>query len=174
MDQSLLAAPHDFSQRATSFIASWCQGIHRMPFSYSQPNMTLKSCPLLTMHRNHPHPKTGSFVPAHPSLCYSLQNNFATASRLRNTQHIHARTNTHHGVQPLATPLNVVAVKPRGRFQSLTRLPLTGQTSRPTTRPETHQNLIHTDKEHMRPFRRALAPRNSNTTDPSSSPPLGV
>ena len=31
-DQRLLAAPHGFSQRATSFIASWCQGIHRMPF----------------------------------------------------------------------------------------------------------------------------------------------
>jgi hypothetical protein len=35
-DQSLLAAPHGFSQRATSFIASWCQGIHRMPFSRSR------------------------------------------------------------------------------------------------------------------------------------------
>lgn len=37
MDQSLLAAPHGFSQRATSFIASWRQGIHRMPFSCSIP-----------------------------------------------------------------------------------------------------------------------------------------
>ena len=35
-DQSLLAAPHGFSQRATSFIASWCQGIHRMPFLRSR------------------------------------------------------------------------------------------------------------------------------------------
>ena len=32
-DQSLLAAPRGFSQRATSFIASWRQGIHQMPFS---------------------------------------------------------------------------------------------------------------------------------------------
>ena len=32
-DQSLFAAPHGFSQRTTSFIASWCQGIHRMPLS---------------------------------------------------------------------------------------------------------------------------------------------
>ena len=41
-DQSLLAAPHGFSQRATSFIASWCQGIHRMPFlcSISTPGLT--------------------------------------------------------------------------------------------------------------------------------------
>ena len=45
MDQSLLAAPHGFSQRATSFIASWCQGIHRMPLSRSAKHT----------HRNHPH-----------------------------------------------------------------------------------------------------------------------
>ena len=30
-DQSLLAAPRGLSQRATSFIASQCQGIHQMP-----------------------------------------------------------------------------------------------------------------------------------------------
>ncbi len=34
-DQSLLAAPRSLSQRATSFIASQCQGIHQMPFSRS-------------------------------------------------------------------------------------------------------------------------------------------
>ena len=41
-DQSLLAAHPGFSQRATSFIASWRQGIHQMPFSHSNP----------TLHRN--------------------------------------------------------------------------------------------------------------------------
>ena len=35
-DQRLLAAPRGFSQRATSFIASWCQGIHRMPLLRSR------------------------------------------------------------------------------------------------------------------------------------------
>ena len=30
-DQSLLATPRSLSQRATSFIASQCQGIHQMP-----------------------------------------------------------------------------------------------------------------------------------------------
>jgi hypothetical protein len=35
MDQCLLAAPHGFAQRATSFIASWRQGIHQMPLSAS-------------------------------------------------------------------------------------------------------------------------------------------
>ena len=40
-DQSLLATPRGLSQRATSFIASWCQGIHRMP---------LKRLILMTRH----------------------------------------------------------------------------------------------------------------------------
>jgi hypothetical protein len=56
-DQRLLAAPRGFSQRATSFIASWCQGIHRMPFSYSihmrsPRDRSQEMRP--TMHRNHP------------------------------------------------------------------------------------------------------------------------
>ena len=35
-DQRALASPPGFSQRATSFIASQCQGIHQMPFSSPQ------------------------------------------------------------------------------------------------------------------------------------------
>jgi hypothetical protein len=34
-DQRSLASPRGFSQRATSFFASWRQGIHRTPFSCS-------------------------------------------------------------------------------------------------------------------------------------------
>ena len=38
MDQSLLAAPHDLSQHVTSFIASYRQGIHNVPFChFSEP-----------------------------------------------------------------------------------------------------------------------------------------
>ena len=33
-DQSLFAAPHDLSQRITSFIACACQGIHQMPLRH--------------------------------------------------------------------------------------------------------------------------------------------
>ena len=33
MDQSLFSAPHGLSQSITSFIASYCQGIHQTPFS---------------------------------------------------------------------------------------------------------------------------------------------
>jgi hypothetical protein len=46
-DQSLLAAPRCLSQRATSFIASQCQGIHQMPFSRSiaKPSCTESKTP---------------------------------------------------------------------------------------------------------------------------------
>src|SRR3954447_3148282 len=53
-DQRRLAAPRGFSQRATSFIASWCQGIHRMPFSYAIPRNPTQKGQALIMHRNHP------------------------------------------------------------------------------------------------------------------------
>ena len=33
MDQRLFSPPHDLSQSITSFIASYCQGIHQTPFS---------------------------------------------------------------------------------------------------------------------------------------------
>ena len=54
MDQRLLAAPHGFSQRATSFIASWCQGIHRTPFSCSLPRDRSSEDVDPILHRNHP------------------------------------------------------------------------------------------------------------------------
>jgi hypothetical protein len=44
----------------------------------------------------------------------------------------------------------------------------------PMTRPETHQNLIHTDKEQMLPNGQVVTQPKSNTTDNSSPPPLGV
>ena len=46
MDQSLFSAPHDLSQSITSFIASYCQGIHQTPFSrliWSRKRKTVKS-----------------------------------------------------------------------------------------------------------------------------------
>ena len=52
-DQSLLAAPHGFSQRATSFIASWCQGIHRMPLLRSRSLDFGHEPKSATMGRNH-------------------------------------------------------------------------------------------------------------------------
>ena len=49
-DQRALASPRGFSQRATSFIASWRQGIHRTPFSRSD-----RATPHRTQYQTAPH-----------------------------------------------------------------------------------------------------------------------
>ena len=68
MDQSLFSAPHDLSQSITSFIASYCQGIHQTPFSRliwsrkSKVSLNSKSlvmqrpfCKPQTIHKPKPH-----------------------------------------------------------------------------------------------------------------------
>ncbi len=57
-DQRVLAPPPDFSQRATSFIASRRQGIHQMPFvhsprSSSEPPLAQKAHFLSSRWQNH-------------------------------------------------------------------------------------------------------------------------
>jgi hypothetical protein len=91
MDQRLLAAPHGFSQRATSFIASWCQGIHRTPFSCSQPRGVIGSHqkpPIL--HRNHPTIPSNDQTYSSPyaALPYRLREQHRIVGRTRH-QHIH-------------------------------------------------------------------------------------
>jgi hypothetical protein len=69
-DQSLLAAPHGFSQRATSFIASWCQGIHRMPFSCSgsDPRVDPGTAPGQARDHHAQKPSSGSVVSPRSSV----------------------------------------------------------------------------------------------------------
>jgi hypothetical protein len=43
-DQRSLASPRGFSQRATSFIASWRQGIHRTPLTRSRSQPSPPAC----------------------------------------------------------------------------------------------------------------------------------
>jgi hypothetical protein len=113
-DQSLLAAPRGFSQRATSFIASWCQGIHQMPLSRSRSKDPLAQIP--THHAQEP--STG---------CFRAE---------RFAQHI------------AQTPLNTAAAA--GSLLPVRHCD--------RGRPETHQNLIHPDKEQRtRPFERVRA-----------------
>jgi hypothetical protein len=76
-DQRLLAAPRGFSQRATSFIASWCQGIHRMPFSYSIQNAVPGGKPgdqASTMHGNHRQTRRQSSSPSLAALAIRSAN----------------------------------------------------------------------------------------------------
>ena len=49
-DQRSLASPRGFSQRATSFIASWRQGIHRTPLSRSRSTNTARAQDQTTPH----------------------------------------------------------------------------------------------------------------------------
>ena len=125
-DQRLLAAPRGFSQRATSFIASWCQGIHRMPFSRSRSYQSIQRIDLdrltrrptgPTTHRSHPH---GLNMPG--GILFRANTPNAAGFEL---------SNTHRG--PLAasstaanphTPLNTCATPVRQPGF----LPLTGQT----------------------------------------------
>ena len=61
MDQSLFSAPHDLSQSITSFIASYCQGIHQTPFSrliWSRKSKVLWYSPLLAMLKPFCKPQT--------------------------------------------------------------------------------------------------------------------
>ena len=142
-DQRLLAAPHGFSQRATSFIASWCQGIHRMPFSRSRSGGPI---PQAEAHRTKP-PTHHAQEPATPG---GVSPDCAAPPHGRHELSTH--TGSHRSShRPIPTPLNACA-KSRGS----PHLPChhgrrTCRSDTATTaRPATHQNLIHPDKDHIR------------------------
>ena len=184
-DQRLLAAPRGFSQRATSFIASWCQGIHRMPFLYSI-SRPLPEGRRLTMHRNHPQTQLSGFsrqlsesnrdgtdrlFEDSPGNIYSAHNRIFS-----NRSSVAACASTaRNSTKSFTTPLNPRR-RPLGRYphrqqfpvrqfdrttdqcsvvgrqRSARRLPTTTMHQHLiTTRPETHQNLIHTSKEQYHP-----------------------
>ena len=87
-DQRLLAAPRGFSQRATSFIASWCQGIHRMPLSCSKSNHARKPSTDQADNRNrqpiHEQPASRqTFLTQHTTLHRLLNTRRKTAGRHR-------------------------------------------------------------------------------------------
>ena len=56
-DQRSLASPPGFSQRATSFIASQCQGIHQMPFVSLDPGDAVCGRPLGASPNHVPEPR---------------------------------------------------------------------------------------------------------------------
>jgi hypothetical protein len=85
-DQSLLAAPPRFSQRATSFFASWRQGIHQMPFSYSKPVIPLAEYDQAS-HRTHPTPPSPAMAAPRPGSAGQNRSN-------------HSHTHTHFFTPP--------------------------------------------------------------------------
>ncbi len=132
MDQRLLAAPHGFSQRATSFIASWCQGIHRTPFSCSQPreHSAEAPCSHLAQEPSNPFHNVQNLSPSrHRPIPDDCENNHP------------AETDAPSSTSILFTPLNTLRLRGLG---SLSRSS-SGQTC--NRRVQTRQTLIHMSKE---------------------------
>ena len=174
-DQSLLAAPRGFSQRATSFIASWCQGIHRMPFLYSisqappakanlggrDPSCTetiLRVCRRLSVAGCQKQPP-----PSPPAPAGSLRGNIASLRTQQDSlrwplrRSLARSTRALHPTKSFTTPLNPRR-RPLGCCSREQRFPVRHPTGRRDldqperidpdhTRPETHQNLIYISKE---------------------------
>jgi hypothetical protein len=158
-DQSLLAAPRGFSQRATSFIASWCQGIHRMPLLRS------RSCGYTSRRRCIQPPCTGTIHPddvePHDPTHRHTQSLNTTASQLSTLQWFQPLPLNKDGT---LTPLNTYArllATPEPECPPRTPISIdlaegprpvsTGQTVATKARPETHQNLIYSNKEQTLP-----------------------
>jgi hypothetical protein len=155
-DQRLLAAPRGFSQRATSFIASWCQGIHRMPFLYSISRSRPEGRDL-TMHRNHPQ-RTLRTV---SEICVSAHIDVFEWPFLRNCSRSFGKKdpsgNIVHNASEPSSPTVGAPLSPREWVtfahknnnsrsdKSVERRDLdqSRRTDSDHTRPETHQNLIH-------------------------------
>ena len=176
-DQRLLAAPRGFSQRATSFIASWCQGIHRMPFSYSishdrpGPVILMQTIRFASHHAQKPSSEKNKDGPANSHLhnrnfperpgqriAYAIRRKIHPAKSF--TAPLNPRRPTHlthpcfaNEAGPCPAKLELLFERSRGSDKSAERRDprsVRRQISN-HTRPETHQNLIHISKEQARP-----------------------
>jgi hypothetical protein len=129
-DQRLLAAPPRFSQRATSFFASWRQGIHQMPFSYSKPVIPLAEYDQAS-HRTHPTPPSPAMAAPRPGSAGQNRSN-----------HSHTHTLLHAPRQRTDRPRQKPAIG------SLRQRP-PAEPSRNT--PGAQQNLIHNHQRTHKP-----------------------
>ena len=127
-DQSLLAAPHGFSQRATSFIASWCQGIHRMPFFYSintgYPEGEKPASPCTGTRISRQGAVLNAQERSADVAIQTFRQTVATTNQPpiphSKTQHFTRRTARHHDRTITATSLNVGALH-RWQYFRITR-----------------------------------------------------
>jgi hypothetical protein len=167
MDQRVLASPHGFSQRATSFIASWCQGIHRMPFCRSIiPHHALniehiqniahhKQEPSISFSQQPPFSKPAARNSQFSKLQQSSQNPIAFD---RIWQMRSATTwSSHHALLGCVTCFLNTQTFARHCFTAINRS--TGQTTHAqtpgldhsNTRTQMHQNLFTLTKNKMLP-----------------------
>jgi hypothetical protein len=166
MDQRVLAPPHGFSQRATSFIASWCQGIHRMPFCRS---IILTTCSRIehtrhaTHHKQEPSIRLLRFSPlpkttARNSAFANLNDHHKTRQRLTDIADEFATTRSSHRVCLVASHASEHSRSlMRHCFTAINRS--TGQTTHAqkpgldfsNTRIQMHQNLFTLTKNIFAP-----------------------
>ena len=103
-DQRSLASPPGFSQRAASFIASQCQGIHQMPFIRARSQGT--PAPRI-IQRSPARPAVPRKTAAHRGKPHPLSNRGATppaAARMKTLLRTAPRTGSHPtGQQPHRT-----------------------------------------------------------------------
>ncbi len=119
-DQRSLASPRGFSQRATSFFASWRQGIHRTPFSYSNNANTARAQDQ-TAPCGFPHPHAWTSVSQHRHhSCLSQLTH--TSDKLR---HSHAKATAQ--AQPRTThppdPIHRLKEQARSRPKTPSGIP---------------------------------------------------
>ena len=165
-DQRPLAAPRGFSQRATSFIASWCQGIHRMPFSRSTHPPCTGTIHAPQHGRGHTRPTAGrnpTHTPGTPEAAPTLSNAPEHSRPIRRGIHPCHDGTRGHPVRRKHRTRRRTHPGPHPRPPERTRRKGGGDTPRRPARPGTHQNPIHLSKDHTRPTRR-------HHTDPAHRP----
>ncbi len=137
LDHSLLAAPQGFSQRATSFIASWRQGIHQMPFSCSP-----HASPAVRQKRASPAVRQKRWPPAQRQCAPHKEPQAKPLSKYTHTYahtHTHiAYSHTHSGPHRMRwEPFDAPGTPPPGPILALALKAHARTAVRPTARPGT-------------------------------------
>ena len=117
-DQRSLASPPGFSQRAASFIASQCQGIHQMPLfrARSQGTPAPRDDPRITRTASRPPENRRAQGQAPPSLDRGATP--PAAARMKTLLRTAPRTGSHPtGQQPYRTASHAAARPPRSHSQ---------------------------------------------------------
>ena len=159
-DQRSLASPPGFSQRAASFIASQCQGIHQMPLirARSQETSAPQDDPRITLHGN-PSPRKTAAHRGKPHLSRKRGN----PARGRSHEDTSSDGASHTGSCPIGQKPVPAARPPRSHSQirftlQSTPAPKPRRTTRrtcgrgtcPPGRPGTKPGLLRTSAPEIR------------------------
>ena len=132
-----LTAPRGLSQPPTSFIGSWCQGIHRAPLKTWPQRCSRPLCSSQTTHGNHRHSTTNTHPEGHADVDTTMiphqDNPLTRVPSGPNSAPTAERP--HHTGQ--TQPARTISVPPMSKPRA-TRTVTTGATT--TTRVNTHEH----------------------------------